>query len=75
VDAGREILRREGRLKAGALLARKELARARALEALGFYQALLRALVELFGMAHRPERFDNRREAARCGAGSRHAVT
>lgn len=41
-----------------ALLARKELARERALEALGFYQALLRALVELFGMAHRPERFD-----------------
>lgn len=58
-----------------ALLAPKELARERALEALGFYQALLRALVELFGMAHRPERFDNRREAARCGAGSRHAVT
>lgn len=41
-----------------ALLARKELARERALEALGFYQSLLRALVELFGMAHRPERFD-----------------
>lgn len=41
-----------------ALLARKELARGRPLEALGFYQALLRALVELFGMAHRPERFD-----------------
>ncbi len=31
---------------------------ARPLEALGFYQALLRALVELFGVAHRPERFD-----------------
>lgn len=41
-----------------ALLARKEIARKRALEALGFYQALLRALVELLGMAHRPERFD-----------------
>jgi hypothetical protein len=28
------------------------------LEALGFYQALLRALIELLGMRHRPDRFD-----------------
>jgi hypothetical protein len=40
------------------LLARKELARGRPLEAHGFYQALVRALTELIGMRHRPDRFD-----------------
>jgi hypothetical protein len=41
-----------------AMLVDKELARGRPLEALGFYQALLRALLEVLGIAHRPERFD-----------------
>ena len=41
-----------------ALLVRKELARGRPLEALGFYQVLVRALAELMGMRFRPERFD-----------------
>ncbi len=41
-----------------ALLIRKELARGRPLEALGFYQVLVRALAELMGMRFRPERFD-----------------
>jgi hypothetical protein len=41
-----------------AMLLDKELARGRPLEALGFYQALLRALLEVLGMAHRPDRFD-----------------
>lgn len=37
----------------------KELARGRALDAIGFYfNGLLRPLVELAGMRHRPERFD-----------------
>jgi hypothetical protein len=40
------------------MLVAKELARGHALEAFGFYQALLRALIELLGMQHRPERFD-----------------
>jgi hypothetical protein len=40
------------------MLVDKELARGRPLEALGFYQALLRALLEVLGIAHRPERFD-----------------
>jgi hypothetical protein len=40
------------------MLVDKELARGRPLEALGFYQALLRALLEVLGMEHRPERFD-----------------
>jgi len=41
-----------------AMLARKELARGRVLEAFGFYQALIRAMIELHGMQARPERFD-----------------
>lgn len=40
------------------MLVDKELARGRALDAFGFYQALLRMLIELAGMRHRPERFD-----------------
>ena len=36
----------------------EELARGRPLEALGFYQALLRALLEVLGIIHRPDRFD-----------------
>jgi hypothetical protein len=40
------------------MLVEKELARGHALEALGFYQTLLRFLIELLGMRHRPERFD-----------------
>ncbi len=41
-----------------AMLVDKELARGHALEAFGFYQALLRMLIELLGMRHRPHRFD-----------------
>ncbi len=41
-----------------AMLISKELERGRALEALGFYQALLRALIETLGLEHRPDRFD-----------------
>lgn len=40
------------------MLVEKELARDRVLDAFGFYQALLRMLVELAGMQHRPARFD-----------------
>ena len=40
------------------MLVEKELARDQPLEALGFYQALLRALIELLGIRHRPDRFD-----------------
>lgn len=40
------------------MLVDKELARGRALDALGSYQALLRLLVELAGLRHRPDRFD-----------------
>ncbi|HQR21384.1 MAG TPA: hypothetical protein PKV98_10970 [Burkholderiaceae bacterium] len=40
------------------MLVAKELARGHALEAYGFYQVLLRALIELLGMQHRPDRFD-----------------
>jgi hypothetical protein len=40
------------------MLVDKELARGRALDALGFYQAVLRLLVELAGLVHRPDRFD-----------------
>lgn len=41
-----------------AMLVDKEIARGHPLEALGFYQALVRALIDLLGMQHRPERFD-----------------
>ncbi len=40
------------------MLVEKELARDHPLEALGFYQVLLRALIELLGMRYRPHRFD-----------------
>ena len=40
------------------MLVEKELARDHPLEALGFYQTLLRALLELLGMQYRPHRFD-----------------
>jgi len=48
----------KGAVPVFAMLVDKELARGRPLEALGFYQALLRALVEVLGMSHRPDRFD-----------------
>ena len=40
------------------MLVEKELARGHPIEAYGFHQVLLRALIELLGMQHRPERFD-----------------
>ncbi|MGZ9060024.1 MAG: hypothetical protein ACXW14_12360 [Burkholderiaceae bacterium] len=40
------------------MLVQKELKRGHPLEALGFYQVLLRALIELLGMKYRPDRFD-----------------
>jgi hypothetical protein len=40
------------------MLVDKELARGRPLDAFGFYQALLRMLVEAAGLMHRPDRFD-----------------
>ena len=40
------------------MLVDKELARGHPLDAYGFYQALLRMLIELAGMLHRPDRFD-----------------
>lgn len=41
-----------------AMLVDKEMARGHPLEALGFYQVLVKVLIELLGMQHRPERFD-----------------
>jgi len=41
-----------------AMLVDKELARGHSLEALGFHQVLVKVLIELLGMQHRPERFD-----------------
>ena len=40
------------------MLVEKELARNHPLEAFGFHQVLLRALIELLGMQYRPDRFD-----------------
>ncbi len=40
------------------MLLAKELARGHPLEAFGFHQVLLRALIELLGMRYRPDRFD-----------------
>lgn len=41
------------------MIVEKELARGRALDAIGFYfNGLLRPLIEMAGMRHRPERFD-----------------
>lgn len=48
----------QGAVPVYAMLVDKELARGRPLEALGFYHALLRALLEVLGIAHRPDRFD-----------------
>ncbi|MGZ8273781.1 MAG: hypothetical protein ACXWUM_07675 [Burkholderiaceae bacterium] len=48
----------QGSVPIYAMLVEKELTRGRPLEALGFYQALLRALLEVLGIVHRPDRFD-----------------
>ncbi len=40
------------------MLVEKEFARGHPLEAFGFHQVLLRALIELLGMQYRPDRFD-----------------
>jgi predicted nucleotidyltransferase len=48
----------QGAVPIYAMLVDKELTRGRPLEAMGFYQALLRALIEVLGIAHRPDRFD-----------------
>ena len=48
----------QGAVPVYGMLVEKELARGRPLEAFGFYQALLRALLEVLGMEHRPDRFD-----------------
>ena len=48
----------QGAIPVYRMLVEKELARNHPLEALGFYQAWLRALIELLGMRHRPDRFD-----------------
>jgi hypothetical protein len=48
----------QGAVPIYAMLVEKELARGRTLEAYGFYQVLVRALIEVSGMAHRPDRFD-----------------
>lgn len=48
----------QGAVPVYAMLLEKELARGRPLEAMGFYQSLQRALLEVLGIAHRPDRFD-----------------
>lgn len=48
----------QGSVPVYAMLLDKELARGRPLEALGIYQVLLRALLEVLGVEHRPDRFD-----------------
>lgn len=48
----------QGSVPVYAMLVDKELARGHALEAFGFYRALLHRLIELLGMRHRPHRFD-----------------
>lgn len=65
VDASALARRRQQRLAqlrgmipVYSMLIDKELTRGHALEAFGFYQVLLRALIELLGMQHRPDRFD-----------------
>ncbi len=47
-----------GSIPVYAMLVEKELARGHPLEAYGFYQVMLRALIELLGIRHRPDRFD-----------------
>jgi predicted nucleotidyltransferase len=59
--AARRAKRREqlaGAVPVYAMLVDKELARGRPLDAYGFYQALLRLLLEVLGMQYRPDRFD-----------------
>jgi hypothetical protein len=48
----------QGAVPVYSMLVEKELARGHMLEALGFYQVLVRALIELLGIRHRPDRFD-----------------
>jgi predicted nucleotidyltransferase len=48
----------QGAVPLYSMLVEKELARGRPLDALGFYQAMVRALLEVFGHVYRPERFD-----------------
>jgi hypothetical protein len=48
----------QGAVPVYAMLVDKELARNRPIEAMGFYQTLLRALIDVLGVQHRPDRFD-----------------
>lgn len=48
----------QGAVPVYGMLVDKELARGRPLEAFGYYQTLLRALIEVLGITHRPDRFD-----------------
>jgi hypothetical protein len=52
------VVQLQGAIPVYRMLVEKELVRGHPLEALGFYQALLRALIEVLGMRHRPDRFD-----------------
>lgn len=60
LDARRaqRLVQLQGAIPVYRMLVAKELARGHALEAAGFYQALLRALIELLGLRERPDRFD-----------------
>jgi predicted nucleotidyltransferase len=65
VDAAALARRRQHRLAqlrglvpVYSMLVEKELARGHPLEALGFYQVLVRALIDVLGIQHRPDRFD-----------------
>jgi hypothetical protein len=55
---GHRLSQVRGMVPVYAMLVDKELARGHPLEALGFYQVLVKVLIELLGMQHRPERFD-----------------
>ncbi len=54
----RRVAQLRGAVPIFRMLVEKELARDHPLEAFGFYQVLLRALIELLGMQYRPDRFD-----------------
>ena len=54
----RRLAQLRGAVPVFLMLVEKELARGHPLEAFGFHQVLLRALIELLGMRHRPDRFD-----------------
>lgn len=54
----RRLAQLRGAVPVFVMLVEKELARGHPLEAFGFHQVLLRALIELLGMRHRPDRFD-----------------